>query len=299
MLDTVPSSANRTPLKLSDLIVADFTVERGPVDLMWTNDPAQACRELPSMGLGGDRLYRGVMLKPEYAKFEGSLMTLDPAGRGKDELGIAITKVLGGRIFVPFIGGLRGGYADDNLIRVCELAKEQQVKKIVAEENFGNGMFTGLLIPHLKRIYPECSIEEVHSSGQKEKRIIETLEPVMNQHRLVFLTKALQNDLLHVDGASIEEELTYHLQHQLTRITRDRGSLKHDDRLDALALGVSHWVNFMKVSLETAKKKAVDRETEDEFLAWYRDSGRDPSEPHGVGHYNTIRRFLPGIKRHR
>lgn len=297
MLDTIPSSANRNPLKLHDAIVADFTEERGPVDLMWSNDPSNACRDIPCVGLGGDRLYRGIVLKQEYAKFEGAIMTLDPAGRGKDELGCAVTKVLGGRIFVPFVGGFRGGYVEENLVKVCELAKAQKVQKIIAEENFGNGMFTSLLLPVLRRIYPECSVEEVHSSGQKELRIIQVLEPVLNAHRLVFLAKALQEDMVAIEGVSVDEELTYHLQHQLTRITKDRGSLRHDDRLEALAMGVSHWVNFMKVSTAQARDKAVAKEADDEFLAWYRDSGRDPYEPQRTGHYSTVRNRLPGRSR--
>jgi len=226
-------------------------------------------------------------------------MTIDPAGRGRDELGAAVTKVLGGRIFVPYIGGFSGGYVRDNLVAVVTKAKEQKVQKIIAEENFGNGMFTALLLPVVREIYPECSVEEIHSSGQKELRIIQVLEPVLNAHRLVFLAKALKDDMIPIEGVSIDEELTYHLQHQLTRITKDRGSLRHDDRLEALAMGVSHWVNFMKTSTEQAKKKVMDKEADDEFLAWYRDSGRDPFEPQRTGHYSTVRSRLPGNSRMR
>jgi hypothetical protein len=31
----------------------------------------------------------------------------------------------------------------------------------------------------------------------------------------------------------------------MTRLTRDRGALQHDDRLDALAIAVGYWVESM------------------------------------------------------
>ncbi len=33
----------------------------------------------------------------------------------------------------------------------------------------------------------------------------------------------------------------------MTRITKDRGALRHDDRLDCLAMGVRYWVDRMNV----------------------------------------------------
>ena len=55
-------------------------------------------------------------------------------------------------------------------------------------------MFSSLLQPVLNAIYP-CSIEEIRNSKQKELRIIDTLEPLLNQHRLVIDYTALKNDI--------------------------------------------------------------------------------------------------------
>ena len=52
------------------------------------------------------------------------------------------------------------------------------------ESNFGDGMATALK-PIMAKIHP-CEIEEVRHNIQKEKRIIDTLEPIMNTHRLVI-----------------------------------------------------------------------------------------------------------------
>jgi hypothetical protein len=45
-------------------------------------------------------------------------------------------------------------------------------------------MFLQFLKPVMAKVYP-VTMEEVRNSIQKQKRIIDTLEPVMNQHRLV------------------------------------------------------------------------------------------------------------------
>ncbi len=75
-------------------------------------------------------------------------------------------------------------------------------------------------------------------SGQKEVRIIEIMEPMLNQHRLVIDKETLERDL---DAPAIH----YSLTHQLSHITRDRDSLKHDDRLDSLANGITYMMEWM------------------------------------------------------
>jgi hypothetical protein len=98
--------------------------------------------------------------------------------------------------------------------------------------------------PHLQRIHP-CAVEEVHNSIQKERRIIDTLEPVMNQHRLVMDAKVILEDFENYNEYSGETEARYQLFYQLTRITREKGALAKDDRLDALAIAVGYWVDVM------------------------------------------------------
>jgi hypothetical protein len=105
-------------------------------------------------------------------------------------------------------------------------------------------MFTALLKPVLNKIY-KVSIEEVRHSKQKEMRIIDTLEPVMNQHRLVINRKVIENDYLSTKGMSPDKALRYQLFYQMSRISKDRGALAHDDRLDVLAMGVNYWTEQM------------------------------------------------------
>jgi len=49
----------------------------------------------------------------------------------------------------------------------------------------------------------------------------------------------LQQDYKSAQGYPIEHQAKYMLMYQLSRITKDKGSLKHDDRLDALTIAVS------------------------------------------------------------
>ena len=126
-------------------------------------------------------------------------MSIDPAGRGKDETGYAIVKMLNGNLFVPDAGGLQGGYSEETLELLAKKAKAHKVNRIIVESNFGDGMFNQLMTPILRKIYP-CTIDEVRHNTQKEKRIIDTLEPVLNQHRLIVDPKVIKNDYESAQG---------------------------------------------------------------------------------------------------
>jgi hypothetical protein len=45
----------------------------------------------------------------------------------------------------------------------------------------------------------------------------------------------------------------------MSRITKDRGAITHDDRLDALSIGVNYWVEQMAQDMDT---KIKDRKVE-------------------------------------
>jgi hypothetical protein len=169
-----------------------------------------------------------------------------------DQTGYCVLGQLHGKLFILAIDGLDGGYDDDTLQRLAHIARINNVNKVIIEANFGDGMYTKLFSPILHKIYP-CSIEEVKHSIQKEKRIIDTLEPVMNQHRLVISLDEVKKDLDYI-FANPERNQKYSFTNQLTRLTRDRGSLRHDDRLDALAIAVAYFVESMDRDEEDAHK---------------------------------------------
>lgn len=49
-----------------------------------------------------------------------------------------------------------------------------------------------------------------------------------------------------------EKALKYQLFYQMTRLTREKGSLAHDDRLDVLAMAVQYWVDQMSRDVDQA-----------------------------------------------
>ena len=258
MLDTTLSDKERYPLKLSDLVVMDISNEIAPVKIAWANSPEYGCEDLPSVGFTGDKYYKPMFKSEDFGDYKGSVMALDPAGRGKDELGIAIVKQLGGNLFVQKCTGLSGGYTESNLTKIATMARDAKVNMIIVESNFGDGMFTQLLKPVVQRYYP-CTIDEVNHTKQKELRIIDTLEPVMNQHRLVVSPQLIREDFDTKDP-------NYQLFYQLTRITKDRGSLRNDDRLDVLSIAVAYWVEQMATdadkSLEDHRDQLLKRDLE-------------------------------------
>lgn len=237
MLDSSVSDGDRYPLKLADLIVHSINIDLAPVSLAWGSGPEQIINTLPVVGLAGDRYHRPLFTHKDFVPYQGVAMSIDPSGRGGDETGYAVVAMLNGFLYVLAAGGLKGGYDDATLEALANIAKRCNVKQLVIESNFGDGMFTKLLTPFLTRIYP-VTTEEIVSSQQKEKRIIDTLEPVMNQHRLVIDEKLVASD-------AEDSEPKYQLLYQLARVTKERGALAKDDRLDALAMAVAYWVEQM------------------------------------------------------
>ena len=244
MLDTTLSDADKYPLRLRDLIVGHIPMDEAPMRLTWLPDPSRAISldEAPPLGLKGDRYFQFHKASEETAKFSYRILAVDPSGRGKDETGYAVLYWLNGYVYVMEVGGLLGGYSDEVLIKLSNIAKKWNVSEVVVEGNFGDGMYCKLLQPILLSRH-KASIEEVKSKGQKELRIIDTLEPVVTNHKLVVTPDCIRHDYDSVP----EGDLKYACFYQFTRITSDRGALVHDDRLDALAIGVCYLVELMAV----------------------------------------------------
>tara|TARA_R100000808_G_scaffold15296_1_gene35522 strand:+ start:2164 stop:3831 length:1668 start_codon:yes stop_codon:yes gene_type:complete len=264
-LDTSLSDADRYPLKLSDLIIMSLDGDKAPEKPVWSRDPENKLTDLPNVGLPGDAYYSPQTKIGDWIEYTGSILAVDPSGRGKDETGYAVVKMLNGILYVPECGGLQGGYKQDNLEALSIIARRNKVNLVLIESNFGDGMFMELWKPVLSKIY-NVSMEEVRSNIQKEKRIIDTLEPVMNQHRLVFDPQVVEKDLHTVQNYPSESQAKYMLFHQMTRITKDKGALIHDDRLDALQMGVGYWVEQMATDadkeVEVRKGRLKDEELE-------------------------------------
>ena len=274
MLDPKLSDLDRYPLKINDLIVMDLDNETAPEKLVWAQVPENAWDStVPNVGFTGDRFFRPMKLVGDHVPYTGSVLAVDPSGRGKDETSWAVVKMLNGYLYVTDAGGMQGGY-DEKVLKVLTMkAKMNKVNVIVVESNFGDGMFVEIIKPYLTKIYP-CTIEEIRHNIQKERRIVDTLEPVLNQHRLVIDPKVIKNDYDSAQKYPIETQLKYQLMFQLSRLTREKGALTHDDRLDALSMGVSYWTQQMAQDADTKigerKEEAILQQLRDFKDTYYK-----------------------------
>ena len=246
LLNTQLSDEERYPLKLRDLIVYDAPPNQFPQNITHSILGTEL-KDLPVRGFSKDRWYRAGYVDTNMAPIEQSIMYVDVSGRGADATGYAVLKTCMGYVYSPDAGSIKGGYDDDTLEEIATIAKYHNVNTIVTESNFGDGMFNRLLEPVVNKVYREssycgytggCSVDEHRASGQKEKRIIQTLEPLMNRHKLIFSTDVVLKD-------KKVKEPKYSLFYQMTHITKERGSLLHDDALDALAGGVAYLSNSL------------------------------------------------------
>ena len=255
-LDTTLSDQDRYPLKINDLVIASVNKEFAPEKIIWSNNPEYVITDLQCVGFNGDRFYRPAQEFGDFIEYTGSVMFVDPSGKGKDQTAISCVKMLNGNLYVTECLGLSGGYSDAVLERISKIARDNNINQILVEQNFGGGMFAELLKPFLMRFHP-CQVEDVRNNKTKELRIIDTLEPVMNSHRLIIDRKVIEKDFRSNPQETPERRLKLQLVYQLSRISRHRGSLVHDDLVDSLAGAVAYWTEYMAQNedLNISKRK--------------------------------------------
>lgn len=259
MLDTTLSDANKYPLKFRDLIVTDVDSKLAASDLVWAGGNKQVISGLPNVGLSGDRYHEPMFSSDDFREYEGKVMFVDPSGRGKDETAYCVAFALHGRVYIKRWGGLAGGYDSTTLNALAQIAREEEVNLVCLEDNFGDGMFTALFKPVLKVIYP-VTVEEYKVHGQKELRVIDKLEPALNQHRVVMDRKIIAEQQADLPDVGEELKFQYNGFFQMAYLTRERGSLRHDDRIEVLAEAVGHFVQSVARDTSEAVSKSRARE---------------------------------------
>lgn len=254
MLDTSLSDALKFPLKLSDFLVMSLDPLKGPSDLVWGADK-ETILDLPAVALPGDRWHRPKSTS-EYLPYNQTIVAVDPSGRGKDETVAVILSQINGFIFIRDILATQDGYSDKTLRSILTLAKRYSASMCLIESNFGDGAIMELMKKHAQEMKIGMSFEEVRATTRKEDRIIDTLEPVLNQHRLIIDQRLIEWDYQSNHDMAPEERLPRMLMYQLTRMCREKGAVRHDDRVDALALGVKHFQDILAIS---AKEQDIQR----------------------------------------
>ena len=250
MLDTSLSDAEKFPLKMADLVVTSVNPNDAPDSIIWCSDPKNVIKELPTVGLPGDYFYSPMQLQGEWGPYQESICSIDPSGRGSDETAAAFISQRNGYLYLHRVSAYRDGYSDKTLLDILRHCKEYNVTKLVIETNFGDGIVSELFKKHLQQTKQAISVEEVRANVRKEDRIIDALEPILNQHRLVVDRKVIDWDYNSNKDDPPEKRLLYMLFYQMSRMCREKGAVKHDDRIDALAQGVKYFTDCMSISAQ-------------------------------------------------
>jgi hypothetical protein len=285
-LDTSLSDAERYPLRQQDLIVLETSPLKAPMTIAWgidTSNRKNVINDIPNLGFSGDQLLRPLFIDNEWRAYEGSVIFVDPSGRGKDETAWAVMKNLNGILYLLKIGAVQGD-PTRAMQEIAMDARRYAVNMIEVEPNFGQGMWVAAFQPILSQIWPRggATVQESEwARGQKETRIIDTLEPVLTQHRLVVAESFLRED-------AATEDRNYSFLFQLTHITRERGALAHDDRLDAVAGAIAHFQRVMSMDVDRAAQAMRDAELDDQL----EDYEAALSGPLGRGLASTVKRGL-------
>ena len=240
MLDPTLSDIERYPLRVGDAMVLSID-QHVPEVVVYDKAKDLALDDLPCCGLAHDpRFYRPRTIEGQIPATDvPTVMALDPSGGGADEFAYSVVKAYAGNYYLVDSGGKLGGVNDQWWRELASIAKKHKVNEILVESNFGGlEVYKQVLSPYLVKAGAECRIEPIRSNQRKELRIIDTLAPLLQTHRIVIDRRVVERDAEILKSAD-EKSAAYSLFWQMTRLTHDRGSLIHDDRLDSWAMALA------------------------------------------------------------
>lgn len=263
MLLTALSDAARFPLHLKNIVVMRLNQAYAPMTVV--------------RGFGALRAFtingKGYNLASyhdtgaEVGKVQSTVLYVDPAGGGLngDETGWACVSLLNSNLFARGIGGVAGGYEGPQLQAVADLVKRFRPSVVKIEKNLGFGAYKAIITPVIKTTceeygIPMPGIEEDYVTGQKEARIIATLEPIIGRGALVFDESILEEEEASLQRYDLSLRDSYCVLNQISKMTRERGALIHDDRVDALEGACRHFAAALAVDQQKAVEAANARE---------------------------------------
>ena len=287
-LDTSLSDAEKFPLKFQDLIVTPLGEECAE-RYVWSADPRYCLKELSAVGLPGDRFYSPMFIDEGAIPYDETIISVDPSGRGSDETVAVCISQANGYIFVRDLKAYKDGYSDQTLSSITRLAKRYKATTVLIESNFGDGMLNELFKRHAQQQQLNANLEEVRATVRKEERIIDTLEPVMNQHKLIVDPKVFEYDYSSNPDEPPERRLEYMLMYQMSRMCRDKGAVRHDDRVDALSQGVQFYIDALAQSAHKAQAQRKYEEW-DAMLKAFEETPHLAADALALGHsFKTIK----------
>ena len=209
-----------------------------------------------------------MQLQGQWGEYTETICSVDPSGRGSDETAAAYISQKNGFLYLHEMRAYRDGYSDTTLLDILRGCKKYNVSTLVIETNFGDGIVSELFKKHLQQTKQNIFVDEVRANVRKEDRIIDALEPVLNQHRLIVDRGVVEWDYNSNKEAAPEERLLYMLFYQMSRMCREKGAVKHDDRLDCLAQGVKYYTDALAISAYETVKLRKQEEWQDILDTW-------------------------------
>ena len=271
MLDTTLSDAEKFPLKFADLIINPVNPTHAPENIIWCSNPENMVKDLPCAGLPGDYYYKPMQVQGEWKEYSETICSVDPSGRGSDETVACFLSQLNGFIYLHEVYATRDGYSDNTLLNILRRCKKYGASTLLIESNFGDGIVSELFKKHCQTTKTHINIEETRANVRKEDRIISSLEPVFNQHRLVVDPAVIKWDYKSNEDEATENRFQYMLAYQISRMCREKGAVRHDDRIDALAQGVKWYTDALALSATEQIKDRRQQEWLDHLEAWMDD----------------------------
>ena len=271
MLDTSLSDAEKFPLKFADLIINPVNPTHAPENIIWCSDPDNVMKDLPCVGLPGDYYYKPMQIQGKWMEYSETICSVDPSGRGADETVATFLSQLNGIIYLHEMYASKDGYSDKTLLEILRRCRKYDASTLLIESNFGDGIVSELFRKHCQTTKTNINIEETRANVRKEDRIIDSLEPVFNQHRLVVDPSVITWDYKSNEAEATENRFQYMLAYQISRMCREKGAVRHDDRIDSLAQGVKWFTDALALSAEEQIKDRRKEEWLDHLEAWMDD----------------------------
>ena len=246
MLNTTLMDSMRNPLKLTALTFINPPGDKFPLSII-RGMLSSHLRDFAVHDFGF-KVTEACEVSHEVAKLQSIVAYIDPAGGGAnaDETAWAIGGLLNGNVHLISVGGLPGGYEENKLEELAKIIASFKPDVVKIEKNMGHGAFRAVFAPILRK-HHQCGLEDDLVHGQKEARIIATLEPVMGRGALIISEAVIREDAMRCANYAPALRLTYSFFYQMAKISQVRNSLVHDDRLDAVEGLVRHFQEALAV----------------------------------------------------
>jgi len=273
MLCTKMADADRYPLKLEKCLFMDLPETEAPMHVNTIRSIERLIKPPVGFAVQDAKLYEVMGHSADLAPYESVVIYIDPAGGGstsRDEVAYSVVKSLNGFVYVDRCNGLQGGYETQNLTHLADVIGYYWSLglplTVYCEDNYGNGMFRSLLQGALKNKHIPVEILGDNVSGQKEIRIINVIQPLLDSGKLIFNKELLESDVATRTQYDARSRHTYSLFHQMRYLSSERGALKHDDRIDSLAGALRFFADLIIVN----QQEMLDDLERERKIAQYR-----------------------------